>query len=55
MVNFKRVAEARKAEKMRQNLHMIGFGSQGNKSIKFVSSIDEIKREEAGRHSESNA
>lgn len=42
IVNMKRQAETKKAEKMKKNLHLIDFPKMNNK-ISFVSSYSEIK------------
>ena len=43
MVNMKRVIEAKKAEKLKQNLHLIDF-PKGNTKVSFVSNFDEVKQ-----------
>lgn len=43
IVNMKRQSEAKKAEKLKKNLHLIDF-PKGNTKINFVSSYAEIKQ-----------
>ena len=43
MVNMKRVMEAKKADKMKKNLHLIDF-PKGNTKVQFVSNYAEIKQ-----------
>ena len=43
---MKRQAEAKKAEKLKKNLHLIDF-PKGNNKIKFVGSYEEIKEHAA--------
>ena len=43
LVNLSRMVETKKAEKLRNNLHLIGLQKQ-NTHIKFVSDYDEIKQ-----------
>ena len=43
LVNLKRQMEAKKAEKLKKNLHLIDF-PKANQKISFVSSYDQIKQ-----------
>ena len=43
LINLSRMAQAKKAEKMKSNLHLIDFPKQGT-HIKFVEDYKDIKR-----------